>query len=128
MKPDGERYTVAVDFDGVIHSYTSPWVSAEHIPDPPVPGAIEWLDELSRSLAVVIFTTRGKTKEGQRAVRHWLHENGLSWGMNAAVTAEKPAALAYVDDRAWRFDGVNFPSAHEIHAARPWNKPAEGGT
>jgi 5'(3')-deoxyribonucleotidase len=116
------RYTVAVDFDGVLHSYTSPWVNAETIPDPPVPGAIEWLREIAAKFAVVIFTTRGRTTEGQRAVRHWLHENGWDAGMNATVTAEKLAALVYIDDRAWRFEG-RFPTAQEIHAARPWNKP-----
>lgn len=120
-KPDGERYRVAVDFDGVLHSYLSPWVDAETIPDPPVPGAIEWLREIAAHFSVVIFTTRGKTPEGQRAVRHWLHENGLEWGVNAVVTAEKPAALVYLDDRALRFEG-RFPTKDEIHAARPWNK------
>lgn len=120
-KPAGERYTVAVDFDGVLHSYTSPWVNAETIPDPPVPGALEWLAEISKDFNVVIFTTRGKTPEGQRAVRHWLHENGWDAGMNATVTADKPPALVYLDDRAWRFIGY-FPTANEIHEARPWNK------
>ena len=120
-KAAGERYTVAVDFDGVLHSYTSPWVNAETIPDPPVPGAIEWLREIAKAFTVVIFTTRGKTPEGQRAVRHWLHENGWDAGINATVTADKPPALIYLDDRAWRFIGY-FPTANEIHEARPWNK------
>lgn len=120
-KLPGERYTVAVDFDGVLHSYTSPWVDAETIPDPPVPGAIEWLARIARDFAVVIFTTRGKTPEGQRAVRHWLHEHGWADGMNATVTADKPPALVYIDDRAWRFEGA-FPTTADIHAACPWNK------
>ena len=38
-----KKFTVAVDFDGVIHSYTTLWFTASVIPDPPVPGAIEWL-------------------------------------------------------------------------------------
>ena len=33
------NYSIAVDFDGVIHSYTSKWVAADVIPDPPVSGA-----------------------------------------------------------------------------------------
>jgi len=36
----------------------------------------------------------------------------------------KPAALIYLDDRAVRFDGENFPEKSEIHALRPWNKRA----
>lgn len=121
-RPD--RYTVAVDFDGVLHSYHSPWISEHEIPDEPVPGAIDFLIRMEAAgFDVVVFTTRGRTKEGQKAVRHWLHEHGWEAGMNATVTHEKPPALVYIDDRAWRFDG-RFPSAVEIMEARPWNKPA----
>jgi hypothetical protein len=118
-----KRYTIAVDFDGVIHSYTSPWVSAEVIPDPPVEGAIEWLTEIAKKFEVVIFTTRGQTLAGRQAVGQWLRNQGCEWprGMGPRVTAEKPPALVYIDDRAWRFEGT-FPTAHEIHMARPWNK------
>ena len=35
---------ICVDFDGVIHSYKSGWRGVAVIPDPPVPGAIEWLE------------------------------------------------------------------------------------
>lgn len=40
-----QRYTLAVDFDGVLHQYTTPWSNAATIPDPPVDGAIAWLNE-----------------------------------------------------------------------------------
>ena len=36
---------LALDFDGVLHSYTSGWQGADVISDPPVPGAIEFLME-----------------------------------------------------------------------------------
>lgn len=121
MKPTGNRYTIAVDFDGVIHSYTSPWVSAEIIPDPPVPGAIEWLCKIARHFAIVIFTTRGKTEAGREAVQRWLIAHGWSPDGEIQVTAEKVPALVYLDDRAMRFDGT-FPTVNAIHAARPWNK------
>jgi 5'(3')-deoxyribonucleotidase len=120
-KPAGERYTVAVDFDGVLHSYTSPWVNATTIPDPPVPGAIEWLTVIAHDFDVVIFTTRGETIEGQVAVLEWLRNHGLNGIQIKAVTARKPPALVYIDDRAWRFEGT-FPTADEIHRAKPWNK------
>ena len=42
--------TLCVDFDGVIHSYISGWKGADVIPDPPVPGAIEALYRIYRSL------------------------------------------------------------------------------
>lgn len=122
-KPVGERYTVAVDFDGVLHSYISPWVDAETIPDPPVEGAIAWLTEIAQHFTVVIFTTRGQTLMGQVAVRDWLYNWGFEGTKDLRVTAEKPPALIYLDDRGYRFEGPGtFPTKDQIHAARPWNK------
>lgn len=127
-KPSGERYTVAVDFDGVLHSYTSPWVNAHTIPDPPVPGAIDWLARAVQSFKVVIYSTRCRTWRGRRAVRRWLERHaGALWydapgakGIeDVGLSYEKPPALVYIDDRAWRFEG-RFPTKEEIHAARPW--------
>lgn len=120
-KPKNERYTVAVDFDGVLHSYTSPWVNEHTIPDGPVPGAVEWLLEIAKHFHVVIFTTRGRTLAGKLAVQGWLRQLGVHVA-EEDVTFEKPAALVYIDDRAWRFEG-RFPTRQEIHEARPWNKP-----
>lgn len=134
MKTEGERYTVAVDFDGVLHSYTTPWINAHTIPDPPVEGAIDWLVRMLQKFNVVIFSTRCRTPEGVDAVRRWLFKHGeLEWEGGVAgrgleeitYSYEKPAALVYIDDRAYRFTGQNFPSADEIHALRPWNKPKE---
>jgi hypothetical protein len=126
MMTNDKKYTIAVDFDGVIHSYTTPWISATEIPDLPVPGAIDWLNKISKDFKVVIHTTRGETLSGQAAVRDWLTKHGyeLADTTEVEVTALKPAALVYIDDRAWRFEGT-FPSRHEIHMARPWNKPKE---
>lgn len=121
-KPAGERYTVAVDFDGVLHSYTSPWINAETIPDPPVPGAVEWLNSIWKDFDVVIHTTRGATPQGVAAVYQWLAVNGFC-GQIKLVTNIKPPALIYLDDRSYRFEGPGtFPSAEQIHRAKPWNK------
>lgn len=118
----GKRYSIAVDFDGVIHSYTSPWVDAATIPDPPVEGAIEWLTAISEKFDVVIFTTRGKTLEGRTAVARYIAQHGYC-GRDFTVTAEKPPCLIYLDDRAYRFEGPGtFPTAEQVHQAIPWNK------
>lgn len=121
MKPKDEKYTIAVDFDGVIHRYDSPWVSADVIPDGPVEGAIDWLNKMRKDFTVVIFTTRGSDESGQNAVRDWLKINGVIDADSIKVTDHKVAALVYIDDRAWRFAGW-FPNAQDIHEARPWNK------
>lgn len=34
---------------------------------------------------------------------------------------KKLAALVYIDDRAFRFEGI-LPTGEEIHRMRPWNK------
>lgn len=131
-KPKDERYTVAVDFDGVIHSYTTPWVDAATIPDPPVPGAIDWLCKMLQRFDVAITSTRNHQPGGVEAMRAWLRQHGgaAAWEGDdetrglAAITfpVEKPIALMYIDDRAWRFTG-EFPRTGQILNARPWNKP-----
>lgn len=129
-KPAGQRYTIAVDFDGVIHAYDSTWINAHTIPDDPVDGAIEWLYEMIQKFDIVIFSTRCKTWRGRRAVRRWLKEHSGNWwfegfGANGLedirLSYEKPPALIYLDDRAVRFSGT-FPTASEVHQLRPWNK------
>jgi hypothetical protein len=127
------RYTIAVDFDGVINSYASSWTGARSFPDPPVRGAIEWLHKMVQKFDVIILSTRARHFGAKRAMRLWLrrHAGNLYWetpgfvGIESVrITDRKPPALVYIDDRAWRFDGEGFPSADLIHRLRPWNKPA----
>ena len=42
----GKRPVICIDFDGVLHSYTSGWQGMSKASDPPVDGAIEWLKEV----------------------------------------------------------------------------------
>jgi hypothetical protein len=124
--------TVAVDFDGVLHSYQTPWVNAHTIPDPPVSGAIDWLHWLLQDFDVYIFTTRAKTWRGRGAIRAWLRKYsgtlyyeamGYRGIEEVGVSYKKLPAIVYVDDRAFRFDGVNFPSNRALRAMRPWGRP-----
>lgn len=115
------KYTIAVDFDGVIHSYTSPWVDPDVIPDPPVIGAIDWLAAMLDRFKVVIFSTRCESLQARVAMRKYLRDNGLERADEIEFTTGKPPCLIYIDDRAWRFEGT-FPTADEIHAAKPWNR------
>ncbi len=121
-----KRWTVAVDVDGVLHTYTSGWQGADVLPDPPVPGAIEWLEQITEEYDVAICSTRCATPEGCAAVEEWLRAHGLSDRAQASVyvTEGKPPALIYVDDRGWRFTGENFPTVEQVEAALPWWKKA----
>lgn len=121
------RWTVAVDFDGVLHSYVSGWQGADVIPDPPVDGAIDWLHDLLEHFDVVVLTTRAREEGGVMAVTLWLASNGLgvvgaerNLVGSVVVTAEKVPALVYIDDRAFRFRG-RFPDVQHIrHGLKPW--------
>ncbi len=125
------RQTICVDFDGVLHSYTSGWKGAATIPDPPVPGAIQWLTALTDVYDVVVCSSRARVPWGWLAIRCWLaREMFRYWGAHPVVAddalarikvqARKPKAIVYVDDRAWRFDGKHFPSPGELATHRPW--------
>ena len=60
---------LCVDFDGVIHSYASGWKGADAIPDPPVPGAMEFLREALRHFRVSIFSSRSNQPGGIAAMQ-----------------------------------------------------------
>lgn len=146
MKP-----ILCLDFDGVIHSYTSGWKGAAEIPDKPVPGAMAAiLGYLDAGFDVAIFSSRSKNIWGRMAMRYWLrkHLRNHFWEIDlehpeapwtgleidelhddhAWRTVKrikwpwfKPAALLTIDDRAVTFDGA-WPSADSIRAFKPWNK------
>lgn len=70
--------TVSFDFDGVIHSYRSGWKGAAVIPDPPVEGIKEVIEQLiSDGLCVVICSSRAESFEGQTAIAEWLKHYGF---------------------------------------------------
>lgn len=92
--------TVAVDFDGVLHPYTAGWVGSTPSDEPPIEGAAAFLETLYRwDYRVVVFSTRADHPLGYEGITGWLGRYGLDRWV-AEVTHVKPAAIAYVDDRA----------------------------
>jgi hypothetical protein len=119
-----ERKTLCVDFDGVLHSYTSGWRGVDQVPDGPVPGAVDWLRAmLGEGFDVCIYSSRSKDPTGVAAMMAALRV----WGMDMDdierldFPIEKPAAWLTIDDRCFRFEG-DFPSADWLRRFRPWNK------
>ena len=63
---------LCVDFDGVIHSYSSGWKGARSIPDKPVDGALRFLYEASKFFEVNIYSSRSRYFGGRWAMKRWL--------------------------------------------------------
>jgi len=134
-------YTVAIDWDGVVHNATSGFVAGHVFPDPPVPGAIEAIRDYLGRFDVVIHSCRLSHHSGsglhlrleqQRIIESmvdYLTDHGLTEDDLYAQRGTlkfwtdhgKPLALLYIDDRGFRFVG-EFPTVQEIYRLRPWNK------
>lgn len=115
--------SVAIDFDGVINSYKSGFVAIDNIPDPPVEGAFEFIEELLKhNFQVYIFSTRNGDPKGIEAIKSWLIEHGMSKETldRLDLATGKPIAKVYIDDRAWEFRG-KWPSVQEIAGFKPWH-------
>jgi hypothetical protein len=120
-----------VDFDGVIHSYTSGWQGVAVVADPPVPGALQFLADATRVFDVCIYSSRSKDAGGRQAMKDWLrkHDDAVIPRMDPAIIdgtirfpLEKPAAFLTIDDRCICFTG-DFPNPEELLHFKPWNKP-----
>ena len=114
---------LCVDFDGVLHSYTSGWKGAGVVSDPPVDGAIRWLTKAVKVFDVAIYSSRSKDPDGIAAMRGWLSDNGLcSCVLNQLdFPTQKPPAFLTIDDRAVCFNG-KFDSPEDLIKFKPWNK------
>lgn len=121
---------LCLDFDGVIHSYTTPWSDAATISDGPVEGAIGFMLAALQVFDVVIYSSRSKDAGGVDAMKAWLrkhadgawYETPLGPGIESVRFAhEKPAAFLTIDDRAFCFQGV-WPDVAQLRAFKPWNK------
>lgn len=125
------RPTLCLDFDGVLHSYVSGWKGADVIPDPPVEGAIEWLEHMTRDDAkfqVCIYSSRSKQEGGIDAMLCWLEEHGATVGCMTRLgfPTQKPPTFLTIDDRAFCFIG-KFPPEDELINFKPWNKKTAEG-
>ena len=128
---------LCVDFDGVIHSYTSGWKGAAIIPDPPVPGALEWLWKATEWFDVQVYSSRSKEPGACEAMKAWMitqakevffpgHPMNVGYEQDEypiTFAHEKPPAFLTIDDRALCFEG-NWSEidAAELLNFKPWNK------
>lgn len=100
---------IAIDFDGVIHNSDKGWHDGTCYGSP-IPGSLNALKLLSEKYKIVIFTAKAKTdrplvngKTGHELVHEWLVVHKFI-DYVSEITAEKPRAVLYVDDNAYRFE------------------------
>lgn len=97
---------VAVDFDGVLNTYTG-WRGKYELFEPRR-GVGFFLSRLDEKYDVIVFTNRDVD-----SVWRWLEEYSLACFVKD-VTNVKPRAFVYVDDRALKFDGDFDSTLREI--------------
>lgn len=117
MKSTSTKPTVVLDFDGVIHSYTSGWKGDDVIADPPTDGIHLAIYELKKDYEIVIVSSRCNTEEGRNSIIHWCNRNGIYFDK---VMKEKPPAVCYVDDRAICFDGDAASLPEKVRSFKSW--------
>ena len=122
---------LCLDFDGVLHSYKRGWMGAHIIGDPPVEGAVEFLQAASEHFIIAIFSSRSNEEGGIEAMKRWLarafapHNQEMSTRDHELLReiqwpSEKPPAMVTLDDRAITFTG-EWPSVESLLAFKPWN-------
>ncbi len=137
MKKD--KPLLALDFDGVLHSYDSGWQGADVVNDPPVPGAMEFVLSARKEFTLAVFSARSGQPGGIIAMQDWMHRHLLNEALilyrdekvahiqvgktmgKIQWPTEKPPAFVTIDDRAITFTGT-FPDLDQLKAFRPWNK------
>lgn len=128
------KLALCIDFDGVIHEYTSPWIAAHVISDNVVPGFFEWADEAAQHFTLVIYSARSSDPVARRAIAEWLAVQRNKWESSGGRSPtgipatfqfadKKPKAFLYIDDRALRFDGdwSKLP-VDSLRRFKPWNR------
>lgn len=140
---------ISLDFDGVLHSYSSGWKGPRNIPDPPVIGAIAFLMSLTEQddIEVNIFSSRARYFGGIRAMKKWLRKfyeleimandlidmpyyeemkddikyDSYCFIKKLKFPKKKPPSHILIDDRAMQFTGT-FPRIADLKNFRPWNE------
>lgn len=106
--------TICVDFDGVLAQYDG-WKGPDSLGEP-MPGARDFVQQLSQDHNVVIHTTRDVL-----AVSLWLGRHNFKDFIHK-VTNQKVPAVAYVDDRAVCFRGDFAETMMRLSYFSPWWK------
>jgi histidinol phosphatase-like enzyme len=107
-----ESNTIAIDFDGVIHSHHLGFYDGT-VYGYPIKGAIDSIKKLAKKYTIILYTAKAKPdrplingKTGIELVWEWLGKYNLDPYIKE-ITAEKPRAICYIDDKGIRFKSWN---------------------
>lgn len=126
---------LCVDFDGVLHSYSSGWKGAGVANDPPVDGAADFLFRATKHFTVAIYSSRSKSLAGRACMQRYIKQHldtsltfcGEDHGNGDFISEVikwpwfKPSAFLTIDDRALTFLG-EWPDMQALRDFKPWNK------
>ena len=103
-----ETYQIGIDFDGVIHRNSKGFFDGT-VYDVPVDGVYEALQSISKNYTIIVYSAKArkdrmliKNKTGVELIWEWLKKYKLDKFVTD-VTSEKPRAVCYIDDKAFRF-------------------------
>ncbi len=126
--------TLAIDFDGVIHSYERGWQGGD-IYGTVVPGFFDWAERAALTFKIVIYSSRSKDVAMRDAMSEWLFSRYRDWRAAEYASGaprdvakfefahEKPAAWLTIDDRAIQFNGAWADPQLTVEAMlafKPW--------
>lgn len=103
---------IAIDFDGVIHKNSKGFHDGT-VYDEPIEGALDAMKAISEHCDIIIYTCKAKPdrpliegKTGVELIWEWLNKYNIAPYIKE-VTYEKPRAIAYIDDKAIKFENWN---------------------
>lgn len=132
MNQDGievQKWTIAVDFDGVIHGHSKGWHDGT-IYDSPVPGVAAALAKLRERFRILIYSCRAYDRifdgihEPSQApqMAEYLDKHDIPY--DEIYTGHgKPVAYLYIDDRAVQFNGDWRQTLRDVETFNLWTNP-----
>jgi hypothetical protein len=143
-QPAVRRKLLCIDMDGCLHSYVSGWTRVDDLPDPPVPGSLEFLIKASEDFDLAIHSSRSVDSDGMAAMQEWLRRwmfdagywsSSLMRDVSEAVRDDvlgkiqwptaKPPAFLTIDDRAVTFTGL-WPDPAMLLRFKTWQQNPAG--
>jgi hypothetical protein len=109
-----------MDFDGFLSNSIHGGYDVNKFVFDPTPGAVGWVNEMIKEFDLIIFTARELSDKGKENLQSWLKK----WGFPPleVTNIKPPHGHIFCDDRAYHFNGTNWPTAEDISSFVPWNR------